>query len=103
MGNAVVIVEDQISEDQRLAITAPLGEFSAARGFEFRPTPICLSLREGNQMIGGLIGHTNWEWLHIEILSVAMHVRGRGVWEAAYGNRRRDRAHAELRRSLGRH
>src|ERR1700730_11754683 len=82
MGNAVVIVEDQISEDQRLAITAPLGEFSAARGFEFRPTPICLSVREGNQIIGGLIGHTNWEWLHIEILSVATHVRSRG-----YGRR----------------
>ncbi|MGA7261548.1 MAG: GNAT family N-acetyltransferase [Stellaceae bacterium] len=82
MGNAVVILKDQISEDQRLAITAPLGEFSAACGFEFRPTPICLSLREGNQIIGGLIGHTNWESLHIEILSVAMHVRSRG-----YGRR----------------
>ena len=39
-------------------------------------------MREGNQIIGGLIGHTNWEWLHIEILSVAMHVRSRG-----YGRR----------------
>jgi hypothetical protein len=36
MSDPVILVADEITEDQRLAITAPLGEFSAARGFAFR-------------------------------------------------------------------
>src|SRR6266404_4943747 len=71
MTDAVVLVEDAISEDQRAAIIAPLGELSAARGFEFRPNPICLSLREDNRVVGGLIGHTNWDRVYIETISVA--------------------------------
>jgi GNAT superfamily N-acetyltransferase len=89
MSDAVVLVEDQITEGQRFAITAPLGEFSVARGFEFHPNPICLSLRESDRIVGGLIGHTNWDWLHIEILSVAAHLRsqgyGRQLMESAEG------------------
>ena len=78
MTDVVVTVEDQITENERSAIIAPLGEFSAARGFEFRPEPICLTLREGEQVVGGLIGHMNWEWLYIEVLSVAASLRGHG-------------------------
>ena len=78
MADVVVLVEDQITEDERSAIIVPLGEFSAARGFEYRPNPITLSLREGDRIVGGLIGHTNWEWLFIEVLSVATHLRSRG-------------------------
>jgi len=78
MSDVSVRIEHEISQDSRLAITAPLGEFSAARGFDFRPNPICLSLREGDRIVGGLIGHTNWDWLHIEVLSVAAHLRSRG-------------------------
>ena len=78
MADAIVLLEDQINEDQRSAIIAPLGEFSAERSFEFRPNPVYLTLRESRQIVGGLIGHTNWEWLYIEVLSVAAHLRGRG-------------------------
>jgi GNAT superfamily N-acetyltransferase len=78
MNASMVLVEDEISEDQRSAIIAPLGEFSATRGFEFRPIPISLTLRERDQIVGGLVGHTNWDWLHIEILSVATRLRSRG-------------------------
>jgi hypothetical protein len=78
MSEPVILVADEISEDQRLAITAPLGEFSAARGFAFRAVALALLLREDDDIVGGLIEHTNWDWLHIEILSVATHVRGRG-------------------------
>ena len=82
MSDPVILVADEIAEDQRLAITAPLGEFSATRGFAFHPAPLALLLREHAGIVGGLIGHTNWDWLHIEILSVATHLRGRG-----YGRR----------------
>lgn len=35
-------------------------------------------MQEGDAVVGGLLGHTNWDWLHIEIVSVATHLRGRG-------------------------
>jgi GNAT superfamily N-acetyltransferase len=78
MSDVSVLIEDEITEDNRSAITAPLGEFSRARGFRFHPVPICLSLREGDQIVGGFIGHTNWQWLCVEILSVAVHLRHQG-------------------------
>jgi GNAT superfamily N-acetyltransferase len=87
MSEPVILVADEISEDERLAVTAPLGEFSAARGFAFRAVAVALLLREDDDIVGGLIGHTNWDWLHIEILSVATHLRGRG-----YGRQLMDRA-----------
>jgi ribosomal protein S18 acetylase RimI-like enzyme len=78
MADAVVLTEDQITEDQRSAIIAPLGELSAARGFQFCPNPIYLLLRDSDRIVGGLIGHSNWQWLYIELLSVAAHLRSRG-------------------------
>jgi GNAT superfamily N-acetyltransferase len=95
MTNVVVLSEDQITEDQRSAIIAPLDEFSAARGFEFRPNPIYLLLYEGARIVGGIIGHSNWEWLHIEILSVATHLRSRG-----YGRQLMEKAE-EIARTRG--
>jgi GNAT superfamily N-acetyltransferase len=100
VSDAVVLVEDEIREDQRLAIISPFGEFSAERGFEFHPNPIYLSLRDGDRIVGGLIGHTNWEWLHTEILSVATHPRSRGygrqLMETAEGIARGPQLHRSL-------
>jgi hypothetical protein len=103
MSDAVVLVEDGSSQECRLAITAPLGEFSAARGFEFRPIPICLSLREGGRIVGGLIGAYQ--------LGVAIYRDPCGcgastqseLRKATYGDSRGDRPHAQLRRGPGRH
>lgn len=78
MADAVVLVEDQITDEQRSAVIAPLGEFSAVRGFRFSPSPIYLLLREGDRIVGGLLGHSNWDWLYIEVLSVAAHLRSHG-------------------------
>jgi len=63
---------------QRDAIIAPLGRFSTERGFPFRPDPVSLVLERGGEVLGGLIGATNWDWLHIEILSVDERLRGGG-------------------------
>ena len=78
MADAVVVVEDQINQRQRSAIIGPLNEFNAERGFTFHPNSVYLSLRDSDQIAGGLIGHTNWDWLHIEVLSVAAYLRGQG-------------------------
>jgi GNAT superfamily N-acetyltransferase len=79
MTEAVILVASQITEDERAAVIAPLGEFSVARGFPFRPEPVFLLLREGERIVGGLIGHSYWDWLYIEVLSVAEHLRGSGL------------------------
>jgi GNAT superfamily N-acetyltransferase len=92
MSDVVVFVEDEISQNCRSAINDLLGEFSVARGFEFRPIPICLSLREGDRITGGVIGHTNWEWLYTETLAVATHLHGLG-----YGRQLMERAEAIAR------
>lgn len=92
MSDVIARVENQVTEENRSAIIAPLGEFSATRGFLFRPAPIYLSLREGDQIVGGLIGHTNWEWLYVETLSVATPLRNRG-----YGRQLMEMAEATAR------
>ncbi len=82
MNSATIAVAGEITEDQRSAIVAPLQEFSTSRGFEFRPQSVQLVLRDGDKIAGGLLGNTNWDWLRIEILSVAEHLRGSGLGRA---------------------
>jgi len=88
----VVLLRDEIDDCERRAIIAPLGEFGAGRGFEFCPSPVNLLLCQGDTIVGGLLGGTNWDWLHIEILSVAAPLRARG-----YGRQLMERAEALAR------
>jgi GNAT superfamily N-acetyltransferase len=92
MTDPVILAPDQIYEEERQAIIAPLGKFSEGRGFAFRPRAVGLVLRAGDAIVGGLLGDTNWDWLHIDILSVAAHLRGRG-----YGRQLMERAEALAR------
>jgi ribosomal protein S18 acetylase RimI-like enzyme len=63
----------------REAILAPLDEFSRSRGFVWRPELLTLALRDDEgRIVGGLMGETHWEWLHVSVLSVAEGLRGRG-------------------------
>lgn len=92
MTDPIILVPDEVSDAERQAIIAPLGEFSAERGFEFHPRPIGILLRDGDAIVGGLLEDTNWDWLHIDILSVAAHLRGRG-----YGRQLMEKAEALAR------
>ena len=40
---------------------------------------LVLAAREGSEVIGGLVGETGWEWLHVDLLWVAEPYRRRGV------------------------
>jgi GNAT superfamily N-acetyltransferase len=92
MSDPIILVRDEISDRERQAIIAPLGKFSAARGFGFRPQPIIVLLCDGDAIAGGLLGDTNWDWLHIEILAVTADLGGRG-----YGRQLMEQAEALAR------
>ena len=66
------------TEEQRAAITAPLGAHSRDQGFVWNPTHVTLALRDGETIFGGLIGFTQWDWLYVEILVVDASLRGQG-------------------------
>jgi ribosomal protein S18 acetylase RimI-like enzyme len=69
----------ELSPADRAAIVAPLDEFSRRRGFVWQPRPFALALRgERGEILGGLIGELQWEWLRIEILAVSERFRGHG-------------------------
>ena len=69
----------ELNAADRAAIVAPLDEFSRRRGFAWQPQPLVLALRgDGGEILGGLIGQLQWEWLRIDILGVAEHLRGQG-------------------------
>jgi GNAT superfamily N-acetyltransferase len=78
MGNVVVQAADQTTGDQHSTVIELLNEHNAAVGFPFHPVRICLLLREDEKVAGGLVGNTNWNWLQIEVLYVAAHLRSRG-------------------------
>jgi ribosomal protein S18 acetylase RimI-like enzyme len=68
----------ELTPDVRESILAPLDAFTRQRGFAWNPTPLVLVLREGENVVGGLIGETQWGWLRIDILAVAEELRGGG-------------------------
>lgn len=69
----------ELAPADRAAIVAPLDEFSRRQGFVWRPQPLVLTLRgDGDEILGGVIGALQWEWLRIEILAVVEHLRGQG-------------------------
>ena|ERR1700679_2920511 len=45
----------------------------------YKAVPLSVILRTGNgEIVGGLLGNTNMEWFHIEILAVSQSLRGLG-------------------------
>jgi GNAT superfamily N-acetyltransferase len=42
--------------------------------------PLAVFARDaGGTLVGGLVGETGWEWLHVQLLWVSESLRGRGV------------------------
>ncbi len=67
------------SIDKTVAI---LSAFSAERGYRFDQIEFAIALTIDGQQIGGLIGDTVWNWLHVSVLAVATEHRGRGYGRA---------------------
>ena len=73
-------ITDAADEEIRKAIVAPLVEYNASRAgpSQNRPIAILLKSSEG-EVVGGLWGHTGYEWLFTQLLVVPANLRGRGV------------------------
>lgn len=60
---------------------------------------LCFVLRAADQeIVGGIIGATHWEWLHIDLMWVKAELRGRG-----YGHRLLTLAEEEARKRGAKH
>jgi GNAT superfamily N-acetyltransferase len=59
-------------------IVAVLSQYSLEHGYRHDPAEFALALVIDGQMAGGLIGDTNWSWLHISVLAVEPRHRGQG-------------------------
>jgi ribosomal protein S18 acetylase RimI-like enzyme len=60
--------------------------------------PLAITLREGNEIVGGLVGETFWGWLAIELLWVSDEQRGKGLGRSLIA-----RAESEARKRGARH
>lgn len=61
------------------AISLILSAESAKSGYSYAPDRILLQLTDDGQIIGGLTGATNWDWLYIETLAVDPAYQGQGL------------------------
>lgn len=72
----------RISADERAdrgAILRGLRAYSAAQAGDARWTPLTIVAREGRRIVGGLKGHTHWDWLFVALLWLDESRRGGGL------------------------
>lgn len=76
-----LILSQQPTEAERLAITAGLDAFTESLGgippLNYQPVAVLVK-DNANHILGGLIGGTYWQWLHVQSLWVDTTLRGRG-------------------------
>ena len=71
---------DVADENIRKAIVGPLVEYNTLQAGPGNNTPIAICVRDGeNAVIGGLWGHTGYQWLFTQLLVVPAGLRGRGI------------------------
>jgi GNAT superfamily N-acetyltransferase len=71
---------DVADEALRKLILAPLVEFNSSQAGPSHGRPMVVALTDhAGAVIGGLWGHTGYEWLFTQLLVVPENLRGRGV------------------------
>ena len=71
---------DVADEEVRKAIVAPLVEYNSSQAGPSQNRPIVVLVRDTeNAVVGGLWGHTGYDWLFTQLLVVPASLRGRGV------------------------
>ncbi|MGB8646889.1 MAG: GNAT family N-acetyltransferase [Anaerolineae bacterium] len=70
-------VDDQPSREDNHAIEVGLEAYNIPRAgpYNFRPLSVFLRDAQG-KIVGGLVGGTHWEWLHVELLWIDESLRG---------------------------
>jgi GNAT superfamily N-acetyltransferase len=73
-------ITDVADEAVRQAILAPLVEYNASRAGASHNRPIVVVVKDTDSaVVGGLWGHTGYEWLFTQLLVVPVGLRGRGL------------------------
>ena len=73
-------ITDVADEEIRKAIVAPLVEYNSSQAGPSQSRPIAVLVKDhSNTIIGGLWGHTGYEWLFTQLLVVPASLRGRGI------------------------
>ncbi len=64
----------------RQAVLAPLAEYNAAQAGPSQSRPVVVLVKDAaGAVIGGLWGHTGYDWLFTQLLVVPAALRGRGL------------------------
>ena len=63
----------------REAVNGILSAATLNAGYSYSPNAITLKLVDSDQIVGGLLGSTNWGWLYIEILAVDITYQRQGL------------------------
>lgn len=78
--NYTLTVTDAADEETRKAVLAPLVEYNASQAGPSQNRPLAVLVRDDQgAVIGGLWGHTGYDWLFTQLLVVPAALRGRGV------------------------
>ena len=73
-------ITDVADEEIRKAIVAPLVEYNSNQAGPSQSRPIAILVKDhANTVVGGLWGHTGYEWLFTQLLVVPSGLRGRGI------------------------
>lgn len=79
MSDYTVHLEESASEADARAVINGLVEFNDARAEPERFAPLALFVRgQSGALHGGLLGATQWRWLHVSHLWIDESLRGRG-------------------------
>ena len=74
-----VEIDDRLSPDDEATVIRGLLSFNENWIGPSNEKPVKLVARDGEGIVGGLIGHTRWSWLYVAKLWVHERARGRGV------------------------
>ena len=73
-------ITDVADDEVRKAVLAPLVEYNASQAGPSQGRPIAILVKDhAGAIVGGLWGHTGYEWLFTQLLVVPAALRGRGV------------------------
>ncbi len=73
-------ITDVADDEDRKAVLAPLVAYNVARAGPSEGRPIAILVKDQTDaIVGGLWGHTGYEWLFTQLLVVPAALRGRGL------------------------
>lgn len=72
-------LDDHPDEESLRCILTGLDASNAGHLDDEDRRPLAAFVREGGRIVGGVDGHTRWQWLYVSHLWVEERLRGRGV------------------------